>query len=182
MCRELILRRVCLKCVDYCRQVTYHRSMVPYSSELKANYWIYSFNNFIDMAVLDWGHLYGNKNDNLHWQNVIEDKVEFKKELFSFLEVTEEQWREYWESIKYYRDKDVAHIEVRPSITVPDMDLGIKSVGFYYNWIIPELKEFGNYDLFIDNLFKYFDRVYNNTNVLVDEHLKELFGKWITTE
>jgi len=64
--REKLLRRVALKCADFARQLSYHRALNAYKDQVRANFWIYTYNNAIDLAILDWLHLFGYHNDDLH--------------------------------------------------------------------------------------------------------------------
>jgi hypothetical protein len=102
-------------------------------------------NNAIDLATLDWFHLFGYHSDDLHWKKVVNDINGFRDKLFSHLGITQNKWEEYRETIKIYRDKDVAHIEVRPVSNVPEMTVALKAVDFYYKVVLIELKSYSNY-------------------------------------
>ena len=182
MNRETILRRVAFKCVDCARQLFHHEAFTPYAEDFKYNnYWIYCYNNSIDMAVLDWCHLFGNAEDELHWRNVISNVEDFRNDLLTFLDISFEDWEQYWNTVKDYRDKDVAHIEVRPVTNVPTMKLGITAVGFYYNSIISELRGFNDkYQVYPDDFFKYMQRYSEKAELFVESHIKEnlVFMLW----
>jgi len=173
--RETILKKACLKSVDLCRQIAYHRAMRPYVGDLRRNYWIYTFNNFIDMAVLDWCHLFGNWDDDLHWRNVIGKDVGFKERVLADLDLNDGQWADYWECIKDYRNKDVAHIDiVSPATDVPDMELAIRSAATYYRWIMPELKQWPRYDPLQDELLEWFKEMQALADELVSQKIVPL--------
>lgn len=144
--REKKLRKVALKCGDFARQLSYHRAINKYKDDLKLNFWIATYNNAIDLAVLDWFHLFGYHNDDLHWKNIVTDIPRFRDELYKFLKVREDEFKAYWEEIKTYRDKDVAHIEIRPVSNVPEMTMALKAVSFYYQTVLKELSTIRNYD------------------------------------
>ncbi len=95
------------------------------------------------MAVLDWCHLFGNRSDDLHWNNIVSDADEFKRNILHTLGMSEAEWTTYWESVKDYRDKDVAHIEVRPrpEKEAPEMDKALELIELYYIYAISELHE-----------------------------------------
>jgi hypothetical protein len=144
--RERLLRRVALKCADFARQLSYHRALAEYRGSFTQNFWIYMHNNAIDLAVLDWFHLFGSHKDHLHWKQVVTDVPAFRNQLFQSLQITEDEWKTYRESIKAYRDKDVAHIEVRPFVSqVPDMALALKAAALYYSTVRAELSTFRDY-------------------------------------
>ena len=161
--REKLLRRVALKCADMVRQLSYHRAIEKRKKDLILNFWVYVFNNAIDMAVLDWVHLFGNDKDDLHWKNIVGNLDEFRGTLLSALEVSKEEWINNWKGIREYRNKDVAHIEVRPITNVPEMSLALKATGFYYVYILRELEKYGDYSLLPKDLLEYYDRSFEQS-------------------
>ena len=154
--REKLLRRVGLKCADFARQFSYHRALHDFKEARKLNFWICMYNNAIDLAVLDWFHLFGYHNDDLHWKKVANDINDFRRKLLSLLGLTKNEWEEYRETIKTYRDKDVAHIEVRPVSHVPEMLVALKAADFYYKNVLSELQSYSNYDKWPDDLIAYY--------------------------
>jgi hypothetical protein len=124
------------------------------------------------MAVLDWGHLFGNEKDDLHWKNVVSDVDEFRCELFSDIQLTFEKWVAYWEHIKNYRDKDVAHIEIRPISNIPEMTIALRATCFYYSHILSKLKRFGNYSMWPEDLMDYYQRSFNQSIEIVSKALE----------
>ena len=157
--RETLLRRVVLKCRDFVRQLSYHRAMHPRIENARTNFLIYTFNNFIAMAVLDWCHLFGSHSDDLHWRNVVIDEVAFNRALLDAFDIYQDAWENNWRLVKGYRDKDVAHLEVRPSTTVPEMELSLQSVCFYHDSIIEELREWERYRALPERLADYVTEV-----------------------
>ncbi len=117
---------------------------------------VYIHNNFFDMAVLQWGHLFGNHNDALHFRNVINYPEKFKAKILADYDISSDEWHDYWEEMKTYRDKAVSHLEPSPKLKVPDFDFTYKCVSRYYSEIVGELKGFGAaYNLFPDGLDTY---------------------------
>jgi hypothetical protein len=143
--REKLLRRVALKCADFARQLSYHRALAEYVQNFRQNFWIYMYNNTIDLAVLDWFHLFGYHNDDLHWKQVVSDVPAFRKQLLQSIQMTEDEWKMYRETIKDYRDKDIAHIEVRPISQVPEMTPALRAAAYYYSVALAELSTFRDY-------------------------------------
>ena len=166
--REKLLRRVGLKCADFARQLSYHRALHEFKEARKLNFWIYMYNNSIDLAVLDWFHLFGYHKDDLHWKKIISDVDGFREKLLSFLGLTQDEWEEYRETIKTYRDKDVAHIEVRPVSNVPEMVVALNATHFYYTAVITELKSFSNYDNWPDDLIQYHKNSLNQSKSIAE--------------
>jgi hypothetical protein len=155
--REKLLRRVALKCADCIRQLSFHRALEGNRS-FKQNFWIYMYNNAIDLAVLDWFHLFGYHNDDLHWKQIVEDVDLFRQGLMQSVGMTIDEWQKYRETIKDYRDKDVAHIEVRPLSQVPDMAVAIQATTYYYSIVLAELSEFRDYSAWPNQLDEYYKK------------------------
>lgn len=166
--REKLLRRVGLKCADFARQLSYHRALHEYKEARKLNFWIYMYNNAIDLAVLDWFHLFGYHNDDLHWKKVVNDIDDFRHRLLGCLGVTQEEWEKYRETIKTYRDKDVAHIEVCPVSNVPEMSVALEAADFYYKVVLAELKSYAIYDKWPDNLLEYHKNSFEQSKVIAE--------------
>lgn len=164
MDRKGLLNRVCLKCADFVRQLSLHRAFDGYQGQLRHNFWIYIYNNSIDMAVLDWCHLFANHSDALHWKKVIPDGDEFRINLFKHLEISETTWKVYRDSLKSYRDKNVAHIEVLPALNIPDMTFALDSTAFYYDSVVKELKNENISAHYPDDLVQYYTACLGQTS------------------
>lgn len=163
-------------CRDFIRELSYHRAMMPYTDNFRTNIWIYTFNNFIDMAVLNWCHLFGNSNDDLHWLKIIEDTDSFRDSLLQAVGVNFEDWKIYRNTIKDYRNKDVAHIEVLPKGKVPEMDKAIIATSFYYSKVLEELRSIGGYEELPDDLIQFYNQVSELAESYINEHIVEHFG------
>jgi len=153
--REKLLRRAALKCADFARQLSYHRALAEYAQNSTQNFWIYMFNNAINLAVLDWFHLFGYHKDDLHWKRVVDDLEGFRHGLLQRVQMTEDEWKAYREIVKDYRDKDVAHIEVRPVSQVPTMAIALRATCFYYSVILAELSKLRDYSAWPQELEEY---------------------------
>lgn len=165
--REKKLRRVALKCGDFARQLSYHHALDTYRDNFKLNFWIVMFNNSIDLAVLDWCHLFGSHKDDLHWKKVIIKSDDFRAGLFNFIGTDEEKWRNYRESIKNYRDKDVAHLEIRPRSFVPEMGIALQAAAYYYLCIQKELSNYPNYSKWPKDLIEYHNQSLAQTKLIL---------------
>ena len=143
--REKLLRRVALKCADFARELSYHRALAEYAKDFTQSFWIYMYNNAIDLAVLDWFHLFGYHKDDLHWKRVVQEVDVFRNDLLKAVQMTEDEWKKYRTTIKDYRDKDVAHIQVRPIGQVPQMTVALRATAHYYSTVLEELSSFRDY-------------------------------------
>ena len=168
--REQLLRRVGLKCADFARQLSYHRALHDFKEARKLNFWIYMYNNAIDLAVLDWFHLFGYHNDDLHWKKVVNDidLDVFREKLLSCLGLTQNEWGKYRETVKTYRNKDVAHMEIRPVSNVPEMAVALMAADFYYKVVLKELKSFSNYAEWPQDLFQYYKNSLGQSRLIAE--------------
>jgi hypothetical protein len=71
------------------------------------------------------------------------------------------------EEIKTYRDKDVAHIEVRPKSQVPEMSIALKAATYYYEYVLKELKGFADYSNWPQSLDEYHQKSFEQTEKIV---------------
>ena len=142
------------------RNVAYHRSLLKQKDNFEQNYWILIFNNFLEIAVLEWCKVFGSNTDTTHWTKYIDvdDQAGFRSNLWKRLNLTEQEWKDYRQKMKDYRDKVVAHDEYNPKITnYPDFSHALESCYFYYEILIKELRLLKCYD-YPDNLEEYFNR------------------------
>lgn len=103
------------------------------------SFWWEISHNALELAILNWCHLFGQRKDHLHWSNVLKSTDSFKEELIAYLEVSENKWEEYWGQLKKYRDKDVAHVEITKYSMIPPLEIALHSAAFYYFKISNEL-------------------------------------------
>jgi hypothetical protein len=156
MNREALLNRAAITCIDFTRQLIFYMQFNARRELVDEVILVYIHNNFIDMAAIQWGHLFGNRNDILHYRKVQKKPDEFKANMLANFEMSAEEWKAYWEEMKSYRDKAVAHLEPSPNLKIPDFNFAYSCVSHYYENIIEELKAFGeNYNVFPSNLDDY---------------------------
>ena len=141
--REKSLIRAERTCSDLAKQLALSFSTKQKSRGLINSFWFEISRNALDLAILDWCHLFGSRKDALHWSKVLHETEHFKSHMLSHIETSEERWDEYWNQLKVYRDKDLAHIEVKNTSMIPPMDIAINSTAFYYSRITTELTELG---------------------------------------
>jgi hypothetical protein len=140
------------------RNVAHHRSLEPYKNEFYQNYWILIFNNFLDIATLEWCKAFGSRIEETHWSNHVKDVEAFRHGLLERLGIPESEWIAYWENLKKYRDQVVAHHQRLSDVSnFPDFSHALTACFFYYEILIKELRAFHVYD-YPDNLEEYFEK------------------------
>lgn len=173
--REILLIRVILTCRDLVRDLSYHRAMMPYVEQLRVNIWVYTFNNFMEMAVLNWCHLFGNDTDDLHWLTIMANTDEFREKLLEAVDMNFNEWKAYRKTVIDYRNKDVAHIEVRPEGDVPQMDIALTAAFYYYSVALAEIRTLHDYPELPNNLSQFNDEINETANNYVNTHIVPLF-------
>lgn len=142
MARAVLLSRAAGVCVDFARQLHFHRAINRVVEEHPSNFWILASNNYVDMAILDWCHLFGSRSDELHFTNVLPNPDEFRDAVLQELNWSHEQLQEHRERLKSYRDTQIAHNQITLEVrAVPELDVAMNMVENYYNTILPELRE-----------------------------------------
>lgn len=140
------------------RNVAHHRSLESFKDDSDQNYWILVFNNFLDIAVLEWCKAFGSKSEATHWSKHAADPDSFRAGLFHKLGISEDEWGVYWEGIKNYRDEVVAHHESATKVThYPDFGYALQACFYYYDILIKQLRLLGVSD-YPDNLEDYYKR------------------------
>jgi hypothetical protein len=89
--------------------VAFYHSLAPFQNSFAENYWTYVFNNFLDMAVLEWCKVFGSRGEGTHWSTLVEDPDAFRTAMLGEFHLTRDEWDKYWERMKNYRDSRIAH-------------------------------------------------------------------------
>jgi hypothetical protein len=141
------------------RNVACHRALSQYIVENSQNYWKLIFNNFLDVAILEWCKVFGSKREKTHWGKLVDDQVSFHQSLLNALKIDQSGWETYQKDIKTYRDKFIAHHQNDPYRTHrPRLDIALESCFYYYTWLINKLNQLNIYLVDgPDNLKDYYD-------------------------
>ena len=91
--------------------------------------------NFLDMCVLDWCKLFGERNGNYSWQRIVADPDAFRTDLLEYLGLVEDRFDEEIRIFREYRDKWVAHLDTDRKGLYPRLEIAKKAVWFYYECI-----------------------------------------------
>jgi len=107
------------------------------------NFWRLILGNQLDVSVLEWCKIFGSNAEATHWKNIVPEAEHdnFRKELLGAIGLSDDEWVKYWESMKQYRDRQVAHYqELPPDAKYPILDHALASSYFYYRYLIAELR------------------------------------------
>jgi hypothetical protein len=125
------------------------------------------FNNTINMTMLSWSHLFGNHNDDLHWKKIVDDVEIFRQRLLQSINMTDDEWRMYRKTIKDYRDKYIAHIEVKPVSQVPHLAPALLATTYYYSVVLEELSGYRDYSKWPNHLDEYYKKSLKQAKTIV---------------
>lgn len=132
------LRRVTLVAQEFARQHFCWIESLQYE-KAPGTLPILISNNFFDIALLNWSHLFGNHKDDLHFKKVLSDSESFKLKIQDRLSMDQDGWQNHWKSLKDYRDQRVAHIDPVKDSNVPDLEIAFECISEYYDVARTEL-------------------------------------------
>jgi len=109
--------------------------------------------NFLDIATLEWCKLFADARSVYCWENFIEksSRQNFLIGLLVFIKSTEKDFSDYKLGVRAYRDKAVAHLDKDlTGVNYFDLDIAIKSVQYYYEFVTNKKDFIDHYNLFFD--------------------------------
>ena len=92
--------------------------------------------NFLDISVLEWCKLFGDRRGKHHWRKVVANQDAFLEALLIKLKITEQEFDAYIEEMRIYRDKFIAHLDTEKIMHPPKMRVARKSVSFLYDHLL----------------------------------------------
>ena len=123
------------------RNIAYYRALAKHKESLDQNFWIYGFNNFFDMSVLEWCKVFGSRAEPTYWTTVVADIQAFRESMLTELSLTRDEWDSYWDEMKTYRDFSVAHHADPPNQTrYPNLDTALASTIYLFGHLVNQLK------------------------------------------
>ncbi len=150
------LRRVGLLCCHFARNCAYYKAGWDGKKTKATNdFWVTVQGNFIDISVLEWLKLFGDHNDKHHWKKVVDDREAFKTEMLNKCSITEDELVNCRKSFKEYRDKFVAHLDYEETMYIPELNIALAVVKYYYCYVAKELGMSGLQNLPQDIEFYY---------------------------
>jgi hypothetical protein len=122
--------------------LTYYRILFDGYEEhqLQNEFWTLTIDAHLLRATTNWCMVFGSKSEPTHWRRLTEESEShaqnFRNGLFSEIGLSEVGWRKYWTDMKQFRDKWVAHRELKPfTDPVPNFDTALAVAYYYDNWV-----------------------------------------------
>jgi hypothetical protein len=143
-------RRVVYLCRTFAQALAYYRvqSRPEFESLFKPaeageagiKFWRAVNGALFDSCVLDWCKLFGDEKAHHHWSRIVADPTAFEAELLMQLGLDSGRFDLEIEAMREYRDKWVAHLDSKPSVTLPRFDIAKRAVWFYHAHVVNEAK------------------------------------------
>jgi len=155
-------------CCHFARNFAYYSVFRSSAVLLEEGFWLTVHGNFVDVCVLEWCKLFGNRNGKYHWQNVTLNPQEFRRQLLNMHGIDEAQLEKLWNEVKDYRDDFVAHLEEDEATAIPNLNVPYLLTTFYFRALqsdFPDLQ-------LTSTLPQYFDRYYDGCLKQAQEVLK----------
>ena len=165
MDRRSRLRRAALLCIHFTRNLAFFRAMSDSKPDYKeGEFWITLKGNCLDVAVLEWCKLFGERDGKHSWQRICANQEQFRKDLVAELGITNDEWDQSWTELRSYRNAFVAHLDDELTMHIPEMSLPIRMVAFYYEYVM-SLDEGSFFTGFPLDLYIYYDECYQKALV-----------------
>jgi hypothetical protein len=136
-------RRTVLLCCHFARNLAYyeaggseHGRPLLDEMHLHASFWRQTNSNFLDMCVLEWCKLFGDRKAEHHWSKVVRDTASFEAALLWHLGMDAAGFQAEISAMRLYRDKFIAHLDELPIMDIPVLQTAKKAVWFYHAYIV----------------------------------------------
>ena len=104
--------------------------------EPKQTFWIMTANLLADSAAIEWSKVFGSRDEDTHWTQVVPKKEHEKVRaaLLGELGMSRDEWTTYRGEIVQYRNEMVAHHDLDASVAkYPHYDKAIVAANFMFN-------------------------------------------------
>jgi hypothetical protein len=137
MTRRQLLRRTGILCCHFLRNLAFYKAGWEKGKLVTNNQFFVNANgNFLDICVLEWCKLFGDKQAKHHWRKVVTNQDVFFTGLLQSLKLTEVELESYIETMRTYRDKFVAHLDTEEVMYPPKLRTARKSVSYLYEYLL----------------------------------------------
>jgi len=138
MNRNERLRRVLICTCHFTQNLAFYRAGWNGNNLIKpAQFWMRINGNCLDIAVVEWCKLFGERRGKHCWRNIITDQDAFKADLFGLVS-NEGYYDAYVDQVKRYRDKFIAHLDDELTAHIPNMDDALSLSRLYYGYVANE--------------------------------------------
>jgi hypothetical protein len=136
MTRRNRLRRVVRLCAYFTSNLAYYRAGHNRLTETSPEFWITVIGNLIDIAVIEWCKLLGDRNGKHFWANVVADPPSFEDMMLRHLGMTADELAAYVNEMRTYRAIFLAHLDDLNIMGIPVLDRARAAAEFYHRHVV----------------------------------------------
>lgn len=137
MTRNQRLRRAGILCCHFLRNLAFYKAGWQKNELIyRDDFWVNVNGNFLDICIIEWCKLFGEKNGKHYWKKVITNQQPFLGGLLNAVGLTREEFDAYIEHMRIYRDKFVAHLDSEDRMNIPELKVARKSISFLYCYLL----------------------------------------------
>jgi len=130
--------------VLFVQHVAYYRGLQARLEEVRTHrdFWRATCDAHLKLATISWCNVFGSNREDLHWTKTPAGEItgqaaqEFRESVLSHTGLTQGTWEAYHKSMLAFRDKYVAHLDLRVPFAqlVPSFDPAIHTAYVYQEW------------------------------------------------
>ena len=154
-------RRAALLICHFARNHAYLSVLRTSIDSSKEGFWLTVQGNCRDISVLEWCKLFGSRAGEYHWSKTLADPSRFRSELLNRHGINEARLKDIWDTVKDYRDKFVAHLEMQETTPVPNLNVPHLLVEFYFENLLLEFPDLQAEDSLPSDFHQYYLRCLN---------------------
>ena len=146
LARRQRLRRVGILCCYALGNLAFYRAWHEAGRpRAREQFWVAANGNFADIAVLEWCKLFADPRGSHYWAKVVTDHGAFSAGLLDSLQMTQQEFDAYIQSMRHLRDKFIAHLDDELVFTLPQLDAAKASTVFLYAHLLAHENHGGAY-------------------------------------
>jgi hypothetical protein len=162
------LRRVVLLCAHFSRNLAYYRAGHDKLRKTSPQFWITVDGNCLDMAVIEWCKLFGDRKGSSCWAKVVTDPSRFEAELHRRLGINTDEFADYVSEMRMYRNKFLAHLDDLHVMDIPFLDRAQEAVDFYHRYVVSREAEPGHLGDLPTDLADYYNYCFDEAKRIYD--------------
>jgi hypothetical protein len=131
------MRRVALLCCHYLGNCAYYIAGWDGKKLKRDGQFFRRVNgNFLDLCCLEFCKLFVDKKGQHYWEKVVTNHDAFMAGLLNAVGVSEAGFQEYIKSMKFYRDKYVAHLDEETGGNYPTLAPGKAAAQYLFDYVV----------------------------------------------
>lgn len=123
-----------------------HRNFDELSKISSQEFWVFTINAHYYQAINLWCMIFGTNKNETHWKKLGLSK-EFTPIVLAAVDLTDKEYKNYWESVIEWRNKYSAHRVPNFREDTPDLKLARKVVLLYEEWVSENIDDIISFSL-----------------------------------